>query len=147
MSGGGIEPAASGHAHGRADGGHGHDAAPGHRHGEHGHSHGGIDPALLRSREAMRTLWLSLTILGATAIFQIVIVILSGSVALLADTVHNVGDALTAVPLAVAFCCCAGRAPHGCPTAGGAPRTSPDWPWLPSSCSRPSTPPTRRSSG
>jgi divalent metal cation (Fe/Co/Zn/Cd) transporter len=78
---------------------HGH----GHSHGEHGHSHGGIDPALLRSREAMRTLLLSLTILGATAVFQLVVVILSGSVALLADTVRNVGDALTAVPLGVAF--------------------------------------------
>jgi cation diffusion facilitator family transporter len=51
----------------------------------------------------MRALWLSLAILGATAIFQAVIVVLSGSVALLADTVHNVGDALTALPLAAAF--------------------------------------------
>jgi cation diffusion facilitator family transporter len=87
----------SAHAHG----GHGH----GHSHAEHGHghSHGGVDPALLRSREAMRTLWISLTILGATAAFQVVIVVLSDSVALLADTVHNIGDALTAIPLAVAF--------------------------------------------
>jgi cation diffusion facilitator family transporter len=101
MSGGAIYPPASGH--GRADG-HGHDhGASAHRHDRHDHSHGGVDPALLRSREAMRALWLSLTILGATAIFQIVIVILSGSVALLADSVHNVGDALTAIPLAVAF--------------------------------------------
>jgi cation diffusion facilitator family transporter len=74
-----------------------------HGHAAHAHSHGGVDPALLRSREAMRTLWLSLAILGATAAFQAVVVVLSDSVALLADTVHNVGDALTAVPLAVAF--------------------------------------------
>jgi cation diffusion facilitator family transporter len=69
----------------------------------HDHSHGGVDPAILRSRQAMRTLWLSLAVLGVTAAFQLVIVVLSGSVALLADTVHNVGDALTAVPLGIAF--------------------------------------------
>ena len=69
----------------------------------HGHSHGGMDPGLLRSRDAMRALLVSLVVLGVTAAFQAVVVVLSGSVALLADTVHNVGDALTAVPLAVAF--------------------------------------------
>lgn len=79
-------------------------SAGGHSHAiEHGHSHGGVDAQILRSREAMRALWLSLTILGATAAFQVVIVLLSGSVALLADTVHNFGDALTAVPLVAAF--------------------------------------------
>lgn len=51
----------------------------------------------------MRTLKLSLLILLATAIFQVIVVVLSGSVALLADTVHNAGDALTAIPLAAAF--------------------------------------------
>jgi cation diffusion facilitator family transporter len=96
-----VERARSGGAAGH---GHSHGAEHGHSHGaDHGHSHGGVDPAVIRSREAMRALWLSLTILGATAAFQVVIVLLSGSVALLADTVHNVGDALTAVPLAVAF--------------------------------------------
>lgn len=69
----------------------------------HGHSHGGVDPAVASSREAMRTLWISLIILSATAALQAVVVVLSGSVALLADTVHNVGDALTAAPLAAAF--------------------------------------------
>jgi cation diffusion facilitator family transporter len=74
-------------------------------HGEHGHDHGhaGLDRAILSSRDAMRTLWLSLAVLGATAAFQLVVALLSGSVALLADTVHNVGDALTAVPLGIAF--------------------------------------------
>ena len=71
--------------------------------GGHDHGHGGVDPAILRSREAMRMLVLSLAVLGVTAAFQLVIVVLSGSVALLADSVHNVGDALTAVPLAIAF--------------------------------------------
>lgn len=71
--------------------------------GGHGHAHGGVDAAILGSREAMRTLGRSLVILGLTAAFQVVVVVLSGSIALLADTVHNAGDALTAVPLAVAF--------------------------------------------
>jgi cation diffusion facilitator family transporter len=83
--------------------GHGHGHGHGHSHGDHGHSHAAVDPSIVRSREAMRALWLSLTILAATAAFQVVIVVLSGSVALLADTVHNIGDALTAVPLAIAF--------------------------------------------
>jgi cation diffusion facilitator family transporter len=69
----------------------------------HGHSHGGMDPGLLRSRDAMHALLVSLVVLGVTAVFQIVVVVISGSVALLADTVHNAGDALTAVPLGVAF--------------------------------------------
>jgi cation diffusion facilitator family transporter len=51
----------------------------------------------------MHALLVSLVVLGVTAVFQIVVVIISGSVALLADTVHNAGDALTAVPLGVAF--------------------------------------------
>ncbi len=83
-------------------GGHAH----GHHHTNHGpdgHTHGGVSPAVLGSREALRTLWLSLAILGATAVLQLVVVLLSGSVALLADTVHNVGDALTALPLGAAF--------------------------------------------
>ena len=81
---------------------HEHEHEPGGGHG-HGHAHGGLDPSILRSREAMRTLMLSLVVLGVTAAFQIVVVVASGSVALLADSVHNVGDALTAVPLAIAF--------------------------------------------
>ncbi|GGZ54897.1 cation efflux system protein [Streptomyces subrutilus] len=55
------------------------------------------------SREGMRTLWASLVVLGLTTAVQVVIVVLSGSVALLGDTVHNAADALTAVPLGIAF--------------------------------------------
>jgi len=51
----------------------------------------------------MRALWISLLILGATAALQAVIAVWSGSVALLGDTLHNVADALTAVPLGIAF--------------------------------------------
>jgi len=57
----------------------------------------------VRSRAGVKTVALSLAILGAAAIIQALIFVLSGSVALLADLIHNVGDALTAVPLGIAF--------------------------------------------
>ncbi|MFF5447791.1 cation diffusion facilitator family transporter [Streptomyces sp. NPDC012888] len=70
----------------------------------HGHAASDrTDPAMEASREGMRTLWISLAVLGATTAVQAVIVALSGSVALLGDTVHNAADALTAVPLGIAF--------------------------------------------
>ncbi|WP_374238108.1 cation diffusion facilitator family transporter [Actinoplanes sp. DH11] len=62
-----------------------------------------VDDALETSRDGLRALWISLAGLGVTALLQALIVALSGSVALLGDTVHNVADALTAVPLAIAF--------------------------------------------
>ncbi|MBL7259777.1 cation diffusion facilitator family transporter [Paractinoplanes lichenicola] len=62
-----------------------------------------VDSALESSREGLRALWISLAGLGVTALLQALIVVLSGSVALLGDTLHNVADALTAVPLAIAF--------------------------------------------
>jgi cation diffusion facilitator family transporter len=55
------------------------------------------------STEGMRALWVSLAGLGATTVIQAVVVAISGSVALLGDTLHNAGDALTAVPLGIAF--------------------------------------------
>ena len=70
------------------------------------HSHDAadrLDRELETSREGIRALWWSLALLGVTAVVQAVVVVLSGSVALLGDTVHNVADALTAVPLGVAF--------------------------------------------
>ena len=83
---------------------HDHGGHPSHDHGdEHGHSHGLIDRSILRSRDGVRTVAISLGVLGMTAAIQAVVVVLSGSVALLADMIHNVGDALTAVPLGVAF--------------------------------------------
>lgn len=71
----------------------------------HGHKHADItlDAAIEGSARGIKTLKLSLLILGATALFQVVIVIASGSVALLADTVHNLTDAMTAIPLWIAF--------------------------------------------
>lgn len=62
-----------------------------------------VDAAMEASREGMRTLWLSLTVLGLTALVQALVAAASGSVALLGDTVHNAADALTAVPLGIAF--------------------------------------------
>ena len=102
-----------------------------HRHGagsvpstdDHEHDHGGgwwprirhlitphshdsadkVDSALEASRDGMRALWISLAVLCATAALQASIVAFSGSVALLGDTLHNMADALTAVPLGIAF--------------------------------------------
>jgi cation diffusion facilitator family transporter len=82
---------------------HDHDHAHPHSRGGHGHSHGLIDDSIKRSSAGMRAVVLSLAVLGATAIAQAVVFVASGSVALLADLIHNGGDALTAVPLGVAF--------------------------------------------
>ncbi|ROP30882.1 cation diffusion facilitator family transporter [Couchioplanes caeruleus] len=70
------------------------------------HSHDStdkIDSVLESSRVGLRALWISLLILGLTAGLQAVVVVWSGSVALLGDTLHNLADALTAVPLGIAF--------------------------------------------
>ena len=67
------------------------------------HSAGKVDAALEGSAEGMRALWLSLAVLAAAAAIQVVVVALSGSVGLLGDALHNATDALTAVPLAIAF--------------------------------------------
>jgi cation diffusion facilitator family transporter len=106
--------------HDHSHGGHGdHD----HPHGDHGHSHptgikgffyglfvphshdaaDSIDDALEASAQGVRALKISLFILLGTTILQLLIFLISGSVALLADTIHNFSDALTAVPLWVAF--------------------------------------------
>ncbi len=99
---------------------HGHDA---HDHEAHDHEHPGglwgrvtqlvrphshdvadkVDQAMEGSREGIRALWWSLAVLGVTAAGQAVVAALSGSVALLGDTLHNVADALTALPLGIAF--------------------------------------------
>jgi cation diffusion facilitator family transporter len=77
----------------------------GHEHDghEHGHTHGLVDPSILRSRAGIRAVAASLAILAATALLQAVVFLMSGSVALLADLIHNGGDALTAIPLGIAF--------------------------------------------
>jgi cation diffusion facilitator family transporter len=70
------------------------------------HSHeaaSSVDANLEASAEGMRALWISFTALGVTTLIQAAVVVLSGSVALLGDTMHNASDALIAIPLAVAF--------------------------------------------
>lgn len=74
-----------------------------HDHGEHGHSHGLIDRSIVRSHEGVKAVSISLAILALTATGQVAIFALAGSVALLADLIHNFGDALTAIPLGIAF--------------------------------------------
>jgi cation diffusion facilitator family transporter len=69
----------------------------------HGHSHGLIHDSIKRSREGVRAVLISLGVLGIAAIAQTLIFVMTGSVALLADLIHNFGDALTAVPLGIAF--------------------------------------------
>ena len=106
------------HQHGHP---HGHDHDHGHDHG-HSHPHGGvrgflydlfvphthdaadsIDDALEASTAGVRALRISLFVLLGTTVVQAVLVAATGSIALLADTVHNFADALTAVPLWIAF--------------------------------------------
>ncbi|MEA2125024.1 MAG: hypothetical protein QOI80_1806 [Solirubrobacteraceae bacterium] len=76
----------------------------------HGHSHGLVHDSIKRSREGLRATALALLVLGLTAAGQAVVFAASGSVALLADLVHNAGDALTAVPLGIAFALRSARA-------------------------------------
>lgn len=69
----------------------------------HSHDHGEMtDPAAATAR-GVRVTWISLAILAVTALAQLAVVVFSGSVALLADTLHNATDALTAIPLLIAF--------------------------------------------
>lgn len=73
---------------------------------DHGHTHdhaGRVDDALADSEAGIRAVKISLAVLAVTAIVQLGIVAVSGSVALLADTIHNFSDALTAIPLWIAF--------------------------------------------
>src|SRR5204863_2531066 len=74
-----------------------------HEHDEHEHSHGLVDRSILRSRAGIRAVSWSLAILTITALVQAFIYTRTLSVALLADLIHNFGDALTAIPLGLAF--------------------------------------------
>lgn len=110
------------HAHDHHEDEHNHDPKHDHEEHDHGHSqnrlihwfqhtlsphsHGHQEAALDAALATDRGIWavkVSLVALLATAAFQVVIVIISGSVALLADTIHNFSDALTAIPLGIAF--------------------------------------------
>lgn len=109
--------------HGDPEHDHGHDPDPDHDHGgDHGHAHETgvlgwlkhtfahshdvhekVDTALETNERGIWALKISLAGLGATALFQVVVVFFSGSTALLADTIHNFGDAATSIPLWIAF--------------------------------------------
>ncbi|MFQ4139286.1 cation diffusion facilitator family transporter [Nodosilinea sp. PGN35] len=90
-------PHSYGHAHG-----HEHHHGPGHAYG-HGHTHGAVDPEIAASERGLWAVKWSFVGLALTAVAQAVVFALSGSVALMADLIHNVGDAMTSVPLGVAF--------------------------------------------
>ncbi|GAA1841608.1 cation diffusion facilitator family transporter [Asanoa iriomotensis] len=103
------EPHVTSHHHAPGSGEHQHDE-PGRwhrlRHALRPHSHDTadqVDRELEGSKAGIRAVWVSLAVLAVTAALQAVVVALSGSVALLGDTLHNVADALTAVPLFIAF--------------------------------------------
>jgi cation diffusion facilitator family transporter len=74
-----------------------------HAHGGHGHTHGAVDPTIATSERGIWAIKWSFVGLMATALLQFLVVLLSGSVALLSDTIHNFGDAATAIPLGIAF--------------------------------------------
>ena len=88
----------SGHHHHHDHDGHHHD----HDHG-HAHTHGVIDPTIATTARGIFAIKWSFVVLATTAVLQLAVVLVSGSVALLADTIHNIGDATTAIPLWVAF--------------------------------------------
>lgn len=80
--------------------------AMGHGHGDgegHGHTHGVIDASIATTDRGIWAIKWSFILLAITAAFQVAVVVISGSVALLADTIHNVADATTAIPLWIAF--------------------------------------------
>lgn len=74
-----------------------------HDHPHDGHSHGLVNRSIMRSRAGLRAVAISLGILGLTALVQLAIFVATDSVALLADLVHNFGDAATAIPVGIAF--------------------------------------------
>jgi divalent metal cation (Fe/Co/Zn/Cd) transporter len=93
----------SGHERERRESVHG-PLEPPHRHERNqGHSHGLVDESIKRSHDGIRAVSLSLAVLGVAAVAQTLVFVASSSIALLADLIHNFGDALTAVPLGIAF--------------------------------------------
>jgi cation diffusion facilitator family transporter len=80
---------------------HRHDHHP--EHEDHGHTHGAVDPSIATSERGIWAVKWSFVGLFVTALVQVVVVVLSGSVGLLSDTIHNFGDAATAIPLWIAF--------------------------------------------
>lgn len=121
----GIEHDHDEHDHDHSEGGHDHHDDHGHRHkhdhegpsgiigliasifhlGGHKHDHGDLagDKALKDNKLGIHTIYIAVAILGLTTIFQIIVFLMSGSVSLLGDTIHNFGDAINSIPLLGAF--------------------------------------------
>jgi len=95
------DPHTNDHGHRRE--GHDHEHSTLGEYSHHGHSHGVVDPSIATTAEGLWALKWSFVVLMATALVQSGIVFVSGSVGLLADTIHNFGDAATAIPLGIAF--------------------------------------------
>jgi cation diffusion facilitator family transporter len=74
------------------------------------HSHGLVHESIRRSRDGLKAVGLALLVLGLTALAQAAVFVATGSVALLADLIHNAGDAATAIPLGIAFALGSARA-------------------------------------
>lgn len=98
------------HRHGELVHEHSHAGPHAHHAHDHPHSHGLVDDSIKRSRDGVRAVSLALAVLGLTAAVQAVVFVASGSVALLADLIHNAGDAATALPLGIAFALRSARA-------------------------------------
>jgi Co/Zn/Cd efflux system component len=94
--------------------GHHDEGAHGHgRDDAHGHAHGVVDPTIATTARGIWAIKWSFLILAATAALQLIVVFVSNSVALLADTIHNIGDAGTAIPLWIAFALARRKPTHG----------------------------------
>jgi cation diffusion facilitator family transporter len=91
------------HAHAEAMPAHSADVGHEHANRNHDHSHGLVDRSIVRSHEGVKAVSISLAVLLAAALAQLTIFAATGSVALLADLIHNFGDASTAIPLGIAF--------------------------------------------
>lgn len=91
------------HKHSETEHHHAGDRTHDHNEKHHGHSHGLVDPSIVRSKAGVKAVGLSFLVLFITAVLQASIYLSSHSVALLADLIHNLGDALTALPLGLAF--------------------------------------------
>lgn len=104
-------------------------ALTGHHHAPaphtHDHLHGALDPALFTTALGIRAVKVSFVGLVVTALLQLGIVLITGSVALLADTIHNIGDATTAIPLWIAFTLARRPPPLASAMDMDGPKTSP----------------------
>ncbi|MFZ1897085.1 MAG: cation transporter [Methanoregula sp.] len=116
-----------GHVH-EHNHGEGHDDHHDHHQGHgHGHMHGVVNPSIFATERGIWAVKWSFVGLFITAILQVVVVYYSGSVSLLADTIHNFGDALTAIPLLFAFLLSSKNRPTGLRTGTGALKILPAW--------------------